>query len=112
MTIRAKAARVAFQSVTKAFGSVVAVNGVSFDVEPGTLVTLLGLTLPSLLSGAVILERIFAWPGMGNLFFESIGERDYPTIMGLVLMFSLLTLLGQLLADIFYALVDPRVSLS
>jgi peptide/nickel transport system permease protein len=74
------------------------------------LVTLIGLTLPSLLSGAIILERIFAWPGMGTLFFESINERDYPTIMALTLMFSLLTLIGQLLADILYAIVDPRVS--
>ena len=75
-------------------------------------VTLLGLTLPSLLSGAVILERIFSWPGMGNLFFESLGERDYPTIMALTLMFSCLTLLGQLLADVLYAVVDPRISYS
>ena len=74
------------------------------------LVTLVGLTLPSLLSGAIILERIFAWPGMGTLFFESIIERDYPTIMALTLMFSLLTLAGQLIADILYAIVDPRVS--
>lgn len=76
------------------------------------LVTMVGLTLPSLLSGAVILEQIFSWPGMGNLFFEAIRERDYPTIMGLVLMFSALTLLGQLLADVLYAVVDPRVSYS
>jgi peptide/nickel transport system permease protein len=76
------------------------------------LVTLMGLTLPSLLSGAIILEQIFAWPGMGTLFFESINERDYPTIMGLVLMFSTLTLVGQLLADILYAVVDPRVTYS
>jgi peptide/nickel transport system permease protein len=74
------------------------------------LVTLIGLTLPSLLGGAIILERIFAWPGMGTLFFESIHERDYPVIMGLVLMFSVLTLAGQLLADILYAVVDPRVT--
>lgn len=74
------------------------------------LVTLIGLTLPSLLSGAIILERIFAWPGMGTLFFESIHERDYPVIMGLTLMFSVLTLLGQLLADVLYAVVDPRVT--
>jgi peptide/nickel transport system permease protein len=65
-----------------------------------------------LLSGAIIIERIFAWPGMGQLFFESITERDYPVIMGLTLMFSVLTLAGQLLADILYALVDPRVRLS
>jgi peptide/nickel transport system permease protein len=76
------------------------------------MVTLIGLTLPALLSGAVILERIFSWPGMGSLFFESLRERDYPTIMGLTLMFSVLTLLGQLLADILYAFVDPRVTYS
>jgi peptide/nickel transport system permease protein len=76
------------------------------------LVTLLGLTLPSLLSGAVILEQIFVWPGMGRLFFESISQRDYDTLMGLTLMFSVLVLAGQLLADILYAVVDPRVTYS
>jgi peptide/nickel transport system permease protein len=74
------------------------------------LVTMIGLELPTLLSGSIILEQIFSWPGMGKLFFESIRERDYPTLMGLLLMFSVLTLIGQLLADIFYAVVDPRVS--
>jgi len=74
------------------------------------LVTLLGLSLPALVGGSVIIEQIFTWPGMGRLFFESIRERDYPTIMGLTLMFSVLTLLGQLLADLLYCLVDPRVS--
>lgn len=76
------------------------------------LVTMIGLTLPALLSGSIILEQIFSWPGMGKLFFESIRERDYPTLMGLMLMFSVLTLLGQLLADLLYALVDPRVTYS
>jgi peptide/nickel transport system permease protein len=75
-------------------------------------ITLMGLTLPGLLSGFVILESVFTWPGMGLLFLESIINRDYPTIMGLTLMFSVLTLLGQLLADIFYAFVDPRVTYS
>jgi peptide/nickel transport system permease protein len=75
------------------------------------MVTQLGLTLPSLLSGSVILEQIFTWPGMGRLFFESINTRDYPVIMGLTLIFSLLTLMGQLLADVLYAVVDPRVKL-
>jgi peptide/nickel transport system permease protein len=74
------------------------------------LVTMIGLTLPVLLSGSIILEQIFSWPGMGKLFFESIRERDYPTMMGLMLMFSVLTLLGQMLADFLYAVVDPRVS--
>jgi peptide/nickel transport system permease protein len=75
------------------------------------LVTLLGLELPGLLSGSVVIEQIFTWPGMGRQFFESIIERDYPTIMGLTLMFSVLTLAAQLLADVFYTLVDPRVRL-
>jgi peptide/nickel transport system permease protein len=74
------------------------------------LVTLLGLSLPHLLSGAVILEQIFVWPGMGRLFFEALSQHDYDTIMGLTLMFSVLTLLGQLLADVLYAVVDPRVT--
>jgi peptide/nickel transport system permease protein len=75
-------------------------------------VTLMGLTLPGLLSGFVILESVFTWPGMGLLFLDSIINRDYPTIMGLTLMFSVLTLVGQLLADILYAFVDPRVTYS
>ncbi len=74
------------------------------------LVTLIGLSLPGLLSGAVILEQIFSWPGMGRLYFESIGLRDYNVIMGLTLMFSVLTLAGQLIADVLYAVVDPRVT--
>jgi len=73
-------------------------------------VTLLGLSLPALLSGAVILEGIFGWPGMGQLFFMSITRRDYDEIMGLTLMSTTLTLAGQLLADILYAFVDPRVT--
>ncbi|HZZ74241.1 MAG TPA: ABC transporter permease [Pirellulales bacterium] len=75
-------------------------------------VTSVGLTLPSLLSGAVILEAIFSWPGMGRLLFESITARDYPIIMGLTLLFSVLTLLSQLLADLLYSVVDPRISYS
>lgn len=73
-------------------------------------VTLLGLTLPSVLGGAIILEQVFSWPGMGTLFFTSLTYRDYPVIMALTLMFSVLTLLGQLLADFLYAVVDPRVT--
>ena len=75
------------------------------------LVTLIGLTLPGLLSGSVIVEQIFNWPGMGRLFFESIAKRDYNVLMGLTMMFSVLTLAGQLLADVLYAVVDPRVRL-
>ena len=75
-------------------------------------VTLIGLSLPALLGGSVILERIFAWPGMGRLFFNALETRDYPLIMGLTMMFSVLILIGTLLVDLLYAVVDPRVSYS
>ena len=75
-------------------------------------VTLMGLSLPALLGGSVILEKIFSWPGMGQLFFEAIDARDYTLIMGLTMMFSVLVVVGTLLADILYAVVDPRISYS
>lgn len=75
-------------------------------------VTLMGLTLPGLLSGSVVLETVFNWPGMGLLLYDSINGRDYESIMGVTLIFSVLTLAGQLIADILYAVVDPRVSYS
>lgn len=76
------------------------------------MATLLGLTLPGLLSGTIVLELIFSWPGMGLLFLEALYSRDYSLIMGLTLLFSVLTLLGTLLSDILYAVVDPRVGFS
>jgi peptide/nickel transport system permease protein len=76
------------------------------------MATLVGLSLPALLSGSIILERIFTWPGMGQLFLDAITNYDYNLIMGLVFVFSVLTLLGTLLADILYAVVDPRVTYS
>jgi peptide/nickel transport system permease protein len=74
------------------------------------VVTLLGLILPDIIGGSVILEVMFNWPGMGRLFFESMLSRDYPTIMALSFITACLVLLGTLLADVSYALVDPRVS--
>jgi peptide/nickel transport system permease protein len=76
------------------------------------VVTLLGGLLPSLLSGAIILETIFNWPGMGRLFFEAASSRDYPLLLGMLLMGTVLTILGTLMADIGYGLVDPRVRYS
>ncbi len=73
------------------------------------LITLLGLTIPYLLSGSVIVEAIFEWPGIGLLYFRAIENRDYPTIMGLTVVTSLLTLLASLIADLLYAVADPRV---
>jgi peptide/nickel transport system permease protein len=74
------------------------------------LITLMSLTLPYILSGSVILEYMFNWPGLGRLFFDSILRRDYPTIMAMSFITATLVLIGTLLADLAYALVDPRVS--
>ncbi len=73
------------------------------------IVTILGLSVPGLIGGGVIFETIFAIPGMGQLFYSSTMARDYPTIMGILVIGAVLTLFGNLLADISYALVDPRV---
>src|SRR5699024_5294974 len=73
------------------------------------IITIVGFTIPSLFSGAVILETVFVWPGIGNVLMEGINMRDYNLVMALNMFFALLTLLGNLLADVGYALVDPRV---
>ena len=73
------------------------------------IVTIIGLMVPALIGGSVIFETIFAIPGMGKLFIDSVWARDYPTIMGILVIGAGLTLLGNLLADISYALVDPRI---
>jgi peptide/nickel transport system permease protein len=73
------------------------------------VVTLLGLLLPGLLSGSVIVERIFAWPGLGRLYFDSILSRDYPVVLGLSLIGGVATLAATLAADVAAALVDPRL---
>lgn len=74
------------------------------------IVTLLGLSLPGLIGGGFIFETIFAWPGMGRLGYQAIMSRDYPVIMGVGIIAAFLTLLGNLIADITYAFVDPRIS--
>jgi peptide/nickel transport system permease protein len=74
--------------------------------------TKVGLSLPELMGGSVIVERIFSWPGLGQLYYSSIQARDYPVIMAQTLIFAVLTLAGQLLADVLYAIVDPRVRIS
>lgn len=74
------------------------------------IITIYGLALPFLLGGATIIETIFAWPGMGRLTVEAVGGRDYPVIMATTTIAATLTVVGNLLADISYAAVDPRVS--
>lgn len=76
------------------------------------VVTILGLSVPGLIGGSVIFETIFAIPGMGQLFYSSAMSRDYPTIMGILVIGAVLTLIGNLLADISYAIVDPRIRVS
>lgn len=73
------------------------------------IVTILGLSVPGLIGGSVIFETIFAIPGMGQLFYSSAMARDYPTIMGILVIGAVLTLIGNLIADVSYALVDPRI---
>ena len=72
-------------------------------------ITILGLSVPGLIGGSVIIETIFDINGMGRLFYQSVLARDYPTIMGILVIGAILTLLGNLMADIAYALVDPRL---
>jgi peptide/nickel transport system permease protein len=72
-------------------------------------VTLIGLSVPTIVTGAFITETIFGWPGMGRLGVESINGRDYPIIMAVTMLSSLLIILGNLLADVAYAWVDPRI---
>jgi peptide/nickel transport system permease protein len=73
------------------------------------IITLLGLSIPGLISGSVIIESVFAIPGMGRLFFEAVMARDYPVIMGILTIGAILTMLGNLVADICYAYADPRI---
>ncbi|MGE3271891.1 MAG: ABC transporter permease [Chloroflexota bacterium] len=76
----------------------------------GPVVTALGGVLAALVSGSLVVEQVFAWPGMGRLAFEAARGKDYPVIMGVVVFTSALLLLSYLLRDILYGIVDPRVS--
>jgi peptide/nickel transport system permease protein len=75
------------------------------------LITLLGLSLPYLISGSVIVEQIFQWDGIGHLYFEAILTRDYPMVLGLAVATAVATLLASLVADLLYAAADPRIRL-
>lgn len=76
------------------------------------LMTVLGPSIVGIVGGAVVIERVFSWPGMGQLTFNAALQRDYPMVLGGVMFFSVLVIIGNLLSDIFYGLVDPRVRLS
>jgi len=76
------------------------------------LITLLGTDLPMLFSGALVTESIFGWPGMGRLFVDALTMKEYPILMGLVMFTAFFVIIGNLLADVLIALLDPRVRLS
>jgi len=73
------------------------------------VVTVIGANLAYLLGGAVFIESIFGWPGLGRLFLEGVGQRDYPLIMGMTLFLAVMILMANLITDVVYAFVDPRI---
>ncbi|HUK55229.1 MAG TPA: ABC transporter permease [Nitrospiria bacterium] len=75
------------------------------------IITILGLSVPGLIGGSVIFESIYAIQGMGLLFYQSVMSRDYPTIMGIIMIGTVLTLIGNFMADVFYAIANPTVRL-
>lgn len=73
------------------------------------LVTVITLDIPVLFSGAVVTETIFSWPGMGSFFMDSLNKRDYPVLMGILMISAVLVIISNLVADILYAALDPRI---
>ncbi len=76
------------------------------------VITILGLSVPGLIGGSVIFETVFAIPGMGQLFYQAVMMRDYPTVMGILVIGAILTLVGNLIADVSYSVADPRIRVS
>jgi ABC-type dipeptide/oligopeptide/nickel transport system permease component len=75
------------------------------------LITVIAIQVPALFAGAVVVEQIFSWPGMGQLALAAITQRDYPVLMGFTMIIAVLVLISNLLADVAYAMVDPRIRL-
>lgn len=73
------------------------------------LITIFGLMLPTFIGGSVVVENVFSWPGIGELFLTSVNQRDYPVIMAMTMFTAFLVVIGNLIADILYAIVDPRI---
>jgi peptide/nickel transport system permease protein len=88
-------------------GTIILRHGLKNALIP--VVTIVALAMPGLVSGAVITETIFAWPGMGRLFFNALGQQDFPLLMGYLMMVATLVVIFNLIADVCYALLDPRV---
>ncbi len=96
----------------KGLGERVVIMGHAFRNAMLPLITIVGLALPSLFGGAVVIEAIFGWPGIGSLALDAAGNRDYTMVMGTVLFISIITVLSNLLADVLYGIADPRVTYS
>jgi peptide/nickel transport system permease protein len=75
------------------------------------IITIVGLSIPDLFGGALLVENVFAYNGMGRLTIEAISDKDYPLIMGTTLFYAALVLIGNLIADILYTVADPRIRL-
>ena len=75
------------------------------------MITVAGVQIPALMSGALVTETVFTWPGMGRLFLDSLDYRDYPVVMGVLMFSAIVVLAGSIVADIFYAIADPRIRL-
>ncbi|MDQ0257803.1 peptide/nickel transport system permease protein [Evansella vedderi] len=73
------------------------------------IITIFGLMLPTFIGGSVVVETLFSWPGIGKLFIDATFERDYPVIMAITMFAAVLTVIGNLIADILYAIMDPRI---
>jgi peptide/nickel transport system permease protein len=73
------------------------------------IITVVGLELGTLLSGSIIVETVFVWPGMGSLLIEGLQSRDYPLIIGLVLVYTTMFVIINMIIDICYAVIDPRI---
>jgi peptide/nickel transport system permease protein len=76
------------------------------------LIALAGIQLPWLFSGALVTETIFGWPGMGRLFVDSLTMKEYPVLMGMVMLTAMTVVIGNLVADVLNALIDPRIRLN
>jgi len=75
------------------------------------IITIVGLSIPDLFGGALVVENIFAYNGMGRLTIDAINNKDYPLILGTTLFYAVLVLIGNLIADILYTIADPRIRL-
>lgn len=94
---------------SKGLGSLTVIGRHAFRNALLPLITVVSLRLPVLVGGAIVVEAVFQWPGMGQLSVQAIQQRDYPVLMGLTIMISIIVLLANLIADVLYAYADPRI---